>query len=120
MNKNTHETAFTTSNKFSLTGENYVARRQTEYRHEGNRVMHLEHESRSFRVSAKRSNCRWVRGSSQRNLFKAAGVYLGDQHMVSHRLRDTFAVGMLGKRPPDGRGSPHARQFSEGLRTPLC
>jgi hypothetical protein len=26
------------------------------------RVMHLEHESRSFRVSAKRSNCRWVRG----------------------------------------------------------
>ena len=30
-----------------------------------------------------------------RDLFKAAGVYLEDQHMVSHRLRDTFAVGML-------------------------
>ncbi len=30
-----------------------------------------------------------------RNLFKAAGLYLEDQHMVSHRLRDTFAVSML-------------------------
>jgi len=30
-----------------------------------------------------------------RDLFKAAGVYLEDQHMVSHRLRDTFAVSML-------------------------
>lgn len=28
-------------------------------------------------------------------LFKAAGVYLEDQYMVSHRLRDTFAVSML-------------------------
>ena len=30
-----------------------------------------------------------------RELFKSAGVYLEDQHMVSHRLRDTFAVSML-------------------------
>ena len=30
-----------------------------------------------------------------RNLFRAAGLYLEDQHMVSHRLRDTFAVSML-------------------------
>jgi integrase/recombinase XerD len=30
-----------------------------------------------------------------RNLFKAADLYLNDQHMVSHRLRDTFAVAML-------------------------
>jgi len=35
-----------------------------------------------------------------RDLFKAAGVYLEDQHMVSHRLRDTFAVGMLEKGVP--------------------
>jgi integrase/recombinase XerD len=30
-----------------------------------------------------------------RNLFRAAGLYLEDQHMVSHRLRDTFAVSLL-------------------------
>jgi hypothetical protein len=48
MNKNTHEIAFTTSIKFSLTEENYVARRQTGYRHEGNWLMHLEHESAVF------------------------------------------------------------------------
>ncbi|GAC1692282.1 MAG: hypothetical protein NVS9B5_34460 [Terriglobales bacterium] len=30
-----------------------------------------------------------------RKLFKAAGVYLENQHMVSHRFRDTFAVSML-------------------------
>jgi integrase/recombinase XerD len=35
-----------------------------------------------------------------RDLFKAAGVYLEDSHMVSHRLRDTFAVGMLEKGIP--------------------
>jgi integrase/recombinase XerD len=35
-----------------------------------------------------------------RDLFKAAGVYLENQHMVSHRLRDTFAVGMLEKGVP--------------------
>jgi integrase/recombinase XerD len=38
--------------------------------------------------------------SAMRDLFKAAGVYLEDQHMVSHRLRDTFAVGMLEKGVP--------------------
>jgi integrase/recombinase XerD len=30
-----------------------------------------------------------------RNLFRAAGLYLENQHMVSHRLRDTFAVALL-------------------------
>jgi integrase/recombinase XerD len=35
-----------------------------------------------------------------RNLFRAAGLYLEDQHMVSHRLRDTFAVSMLSKGVP--------------------
>jgi integrase/recombinase XerD len=35
-----------------------------------------------------------------RNLFKSAGLYLNDHHMVSHRLRDTFAVAMLNKEVP--------------------
>jgi len=35
-----------------------------------------------------------------RNLFKSAGLYLEDQHMVSHRLRDTFAVSMLDRGVP--------------------
>ncbi len=35
-----------------------------------------------------------------RNLFKAAGVYLENQHMVSHRFRDTFAVSMLQRGVP--------------------
>jgi integrase/recombinase XerD len=30
-----------------------------------------------------------------RNLFRAAGLHSEDQHMVSHRLRDTFAVSLL-------------------------
>jgi integrase/recombinase XerD len=35
-----------------------------------------------------------------RNLFRSAGLYLEDQHMVSHRLRDTFAVSMLSEGVP--------------------
>jgi site-specific recombinase XerD len=44
-----------------------------------------------------------------RNLFQAAGLYLEDQHMVSHRLRDTFAVSLLSggcrwKKSPNSSG----------------
>jgi integrase len=33
--------------------------------------------------------------TDMRELFKKAGLHSADQHMVSHRLRDTFAVGLL-------------------------
>src|SRR6266566_4892402 len=95
MNKNTHENSVHNIHKFSFTGENYVARRQTEYRHEGNlgRMVPLKYhpEPRSLRARKNVSNCRWTCGP-----VVLKGVRRSDSNMrlsgKARRTRGEFSV----------------------------
>jgi integrase/recombinase XerD len=58
------------------------------------------HDSEKRGKEEKETNAVTTMQTDLRSLFRAAGLYLENQHMVSHRLRDTFAVNMLSQGVP--------------------